>query len=217
MKTWSAENPKASLMAEKRSAIVDAALRAFLESGYAQTSMDSIASAAGVSVKTIYRHFDNKDDLFVGVMQEACGRSDAGDGESEDDAEPSWFSAPPDVALVIAGKQYLVRILSATELAMYRVVVRDSPRFPVLGQRFRAYAIEHRYGVFSQYLERWKSKEKWKIEDLNRASETFSTLLRSQIYEAAVFSTAPTSDAEIAAQAKRASIAMLALLEAGVL
>jgi hypothetical protein len=49
--TWTADNPKASLMKRKRAAIVDAARCAFLENGYASTPMDRIAAAAGVSIK----------------------------------------------------------------------------------------------------------------------------------------------------------------------
>ena len=54
-KTWSADNPKAALMARKRAAIVDAALKAFLEAGYAEASVNRIAAAAGVSIKTVRR------------------------------------------------------------------------------------------------------------------------------------------------------------------
>ena len=71
-KTWSTDNPKAALMARKRAAIVDAALKAFLEAGYAEASVNRIAAAAGVSIKTLYRHFESKDDLFSAVMQAAC-------------------------------------------------------------------------------------------------------------------------------------------------
>jgi len=52
-KTWSADNPKAALMARKRAVIVDAALKAFLEAGYAEASVNRIAAAAGVSIKTV--------------------------------------------------------------------------------------------------------------------------------------------------------------------
>ena len=72
MKIWSADNPKAALMERKRAAIVAAARQVFLENGYAQASMDRIAESAAVSVKTIYRHFENKDELFSAVMQAAC-------------------------------------------------------------------------------------------------------------------------------------------------
>ena len=62
--TWPDGNPKAALMERKRGAIVAAARQTFLENGYGQASMDRIAESAPVSVKTIYRHFKNKDELF---------------------------------------------------------------------------------------------------------------------------------------------------------
>ena len=40
-------------MEKKHAAIVDAARTAFLESSYAETSMDSIAKAAKVRIKTV--------------------------------------------------------------------------------------------------------------------------------------------------------------------
>src|SRR3546814_5567942 len=59
-------------MTRKRKAIVEAARRQFLDSGYAESSVNRIAAEAGVSIKTLYRHFDNKDDLFQAVMEEVC-------------------------------------------------------------------------------------------------------------------------------------------------
>ncbi len=76
VKIWSDNDPKAALMTRKRKMIVDAALQAFLESGYGESSVNRIAAAAGVSIKTLYRHFESKDELFNAVMQAAC--SDTG-------------------------------------------------------------------------------------------------------------------------------------------
>ena len=56
-------------MDQKRAVIVAAALDAFLDAGYAGASVNHIAAAAGVSIKTLYRHYDSKDDLFSAVMQ----------------------------------------------------------------------------------------------------------------------------------------------------
>src|SRR6202030_3631458 len=96
-KTWSADNPKAALMARKRAAIVDAALKAFLEAGYAEASVNRIAAAAGVSIKTLYRHYESKDDLFSAVMQAACGKPGGADDEGE--PPPPWYAEPPAKAL----------------------------------------------------------------------------------------------------------------------
>src|SRR6202011_6067937 len=99
LKKWSDDNPKAALMERKRAAIVAAARQAFLESGYAQASMDRIAESAEVSVKTIYRHFENKDELFSAVMQAACRADSSIPAEGSDDASPAarltWFETSP--------------------------------------------------------------------------------------------------------------------------
>src|SRR5260370_39820552 len=81
VKRWSESNPKAALMEQKRSAIVAAARRAFLNAGYSLTSMDGIAELANVSVKTVYRHFENKDELFSAVMQAVCHDNGIPSGE----------------------------------------------------------------------------------------------------------------------------------------
>ena len=92
-KTWSADNPKAALMARKRAVIVDAALKAFLEAGYAEASVNRIAAAAGVSIKTLYRHYESKAELFSAVMQAACGKA-PGESDEQDKPPPTWYAAP---------------------------------------------------------------------------------------------------------------------------
>jgi len=53
---------------EKRSELVDAARRLFIEDGYDATSMTAIARAAGVAPNTIYWYFGDKDDLLIAVL-----------------------------------------------------------------------------------------------------------------------------------------------------
>jgi AcrR family transcriptional regulator len=48
---------------QTRAAIADAAVALFAERGFAETTMDDVAEAAGVSRRTAYRHFPSKDDL----------------------------------------------------------------------------------------------------------------------------------------------------------
>lgn len=57
--------------AATRQKIVDAALNAFLEHGYAGATMQKIAASAGVVVETIYRTFDGKAGLFRAAVEAA--------------------------------------------------------------------------------------------------------------------------------------------------
>src|ERR1700733_15215877 len=72
MKTAAKRTSKAAMVAVRDRAIVLAAHDHFLRDGFAGASMDAIAKSAGVSVKTIYSHFANKDELFSKVMIAAC-------------------------------------------------------------------------------------------------------------------------------------------------
>jgi TetR/AcrR family transcriptional repressor of mexJK operon len=51
--------------------MLDAARDRFLEDGYDRTSVDAVAAQAGVSKRTIYDHFVDKDGLFAGVVERA--------------------------------------------------------------------------------------------------------------------------------------------------
>jgi AcrR family transcriptional regulator len=55
---------------EKVDVIYQAAVEVFAECGFDQAKMDEIAQAAGVAKGTIYYHFDSKEELFVGLMNE---------------------------------------------------------------------------------------------------------------------------------------------------
>src|SRR5262245_7986709 len=48
---------------QTRTDIADAAVALFVDHGYVETTMEAVAEAAGVSRRTAYRHFPNKEDL----------------------------------------------------------------------------------------------------------------------------------------------------------
>jgi len=56
----------------KREAILEAAKSLFLSLGYANTSMDAVAAAAGVSKLTVYSHFTDKQTLFCSAVMATC-------------------------------------------------------------------------------------------------------------------------------------------------
>lgn len=56
--------------AERPEEIIRAALEVFAQKGFSATRMEDIARQAGVSGGTIYRYFDNKEDVFKAAVQE---------------------------------------------------------------------------------------------------------------------------------------------------
>src|SRR6516164_895653 len=50
--------------------ILDAALAAFAERGFAATRLDDVAARAGITKGTLYLYFRNKEDLFKAVVRQ---------------------------------------------------------------------------------------------------------------------------------------------------
>ncbi|QFZ21451.1 TetR/AcrR family transcriptional regulator [Saccharothrix syringae] len=67
------ERPQRGL-SRKHGDITRAAREVFGRVGYLMASIDMIASEAGVSTRTIYNHFDNKEHLFAAVVTESSRR-----------------------------------------------------------------------------------------------------------------------------------------------
>jgi AcrR family transcriptional regulator len=66
---------------QTRQAISDAATRLFSQHGFEAVSLSQVAEAADVSVKTIFNHFGNKEDLFfdrAGELQSSIVRTISG-------------------------------------------------------------------------------------------------------------------------------------------
>jgi AcrR family transcriptional regulator len=82
---------------ERRSAIVDAALRVFSEGSYAGATTADLARAAGVSEPILYRHFASKRDLYFACLDEAWQRirERIESQVSERDSEEAWRAMSP--------------------------------------------------------------------------------------------------------------------------
>ncbi len=56
--------------AQRREQLISVATQLFAERGYEATTTAAIADAAGVTEPILYRHFHNKQDLFVAIVRE---------------------------------------------------------------------------------------------------------------------------------------------------
>ena len=216
-KPGSPRTAKADLVAEKDRAIVLAARENFLRDGFAGASMDAIAKSAGVSVKTIYGHFANKDELFSKVMVGACTDNLLGDIPSEDALEQRfpWFKKATQEGLFEAGREYLRHLLSEEELALYRAVTRDAYRFPELGRQYQQSIARGRTGILVAYLKGVFRSREWTRRSAVQDAATYEGLLRARIFEEALHGLASVDSDAIARHAMLASETMWKLLADG--
>jgi AcrR family transcriptional regulator len=120
----------------KRDQIRAAARRLFLENGFAETSMDAVTAAAGVSKQTLYRYYESKSALFGDVLGQLIAEP------RPPIAREPTETAPRNLAdlqrlLVVASRRYLARVMEPEQLALLRVVIAEGSRFPDLTESFR--------------------------------------------------------------------------------
>lgn len=111
--------------AQKRTAIVEAATKLFLDSGYDGTSLARIAEEAGVSRATLFKQFTTKAALFEAIVTEHWKVDD----EEAPLPEPGNLRA----GLEVLGRRYAALLTQPGMAALHRIVIAEVPRFPELG------------------------------------------------------------------------------------
>jgi AcrR family transcriptional regulator len=165
--------------------IIRAAKDIFLEHGFGAASMDAIVQAAGVSKATVYAHFSSKEELFAGVVETECLSrfTEFTIGEAD----------PRDPAKVLRGLAYkfLDLVLSPEALAVHRIILAETGRFPELGRIFWKVGPERVIGEVSRYLARVDAAGALSVPEPRLAAEQFLSLLKVELHLRRLLSIAP--------------------------
>jgi len=121
--------PRTYKSVDKAQQILTGALPEFLKYGYARTSMDRIASSAGVSKQTLYSHFSDKEGLFRALIEHMGARK----------FQLVWskpLRGEPEEVLRGLAERILSEVNEKDHLAFARLIVAESRERPDLGELF---------------------------------------------------------------------------------
>jgi AcrR family transcriptional regulator len=117
---------RAERTAERRAAIIEAALDEFISRGFTATRLDDVAKRAGVAKGTLYLHFKDKESMFEELIRTAMvpliGR----------------LHAPPPIGgsvrdAIEGFAQNFIREVGSTRRGdIVRLIVAEGPRFPAI-------------------------------------------------------------------------------------
>jgi AcrR family transcriptional regulator len=117
---------RAARAAERRQAIIEAALEEFIARGFTATRLDDVAKRAGVAKGTIYLHFKDKESMFEELIRTALvpliGR----------------LHAPPPIggsvrdAIEGFARTFIQEVASTRRGDIVRLIVAEGPRFPAI-------------------------------------------------------------------------------------
>ncbi len=111
---------------QKKGAILDAATRLFLATGYDGTTLEAIAKGAEVSTGTLFKYFPSKAELFGGIMERAWAPDEFDPSAEEPDNRSQTLES--------IGLNYADRLADDDVVALFRVIIAEANRFPELGQ-----------------------------------------------------------------------------------
>lgn len=115
---------RATRAAERRAAIVEAAMDEFIARGFAATRLDDIAKRAGVAKGTIYLHFKDKESMFEELVRIVIVPVVA-----RLTALPPPAGSVRDLIEAFAGS-FLKEVIGTRRGDLVRLIVAEGPRFP---------------------------------------------------------------------------------------
>ena len=122
-------------MDERTTSLLLAAEATFGRKGFAATTMDDIAGAAGMSKKTLYKLFDSKTDLFRAMLLRSSGQfrfwDDAVTAGTPEDQLKLWLKRVADAAF------------SPKEIALHRLIVGERVTSPDFARIFSDIAFHY--------------------------------------------------------------------------
>lgn len=142
--------------AERRAAIVSAAMRLFGKNGFKGTTTREIALAVGVSEPVLYQHFSTKRELYTAIVDQMVAEAgcefEAAMSQIDDAAEPvKFFSTLADRILewyVHRGDHVRLLFFSALERHELAEIWHEKATAPFLNAVERAISLRKEQGHF---------------------------------------------------------------------
>jgi TetR/AcrR family transcriptional regulator, mexJK operon transcriptional repressor len=178
----------------KGEAIAAAALRLFLRDGYERTSVDAIAAEAGVSKRTIYNRYVDKENLFRSVLRNTFTAmlarfrliADAHFAEVTD-VEQDLTAFVREAALTLT--------MAPERLALIRLILTEAPYFPALVAEEAGQQSMH--GTIARVLDRLAQAGWLEVTDPDEAAEHLFALTFAQASNRSMFAGQPLSEPEV--------------------
>jgi len=169
--------PKASA---KRSAILDAAKRAFVRDGVGAVSIDAIAVEAGVSRQTVYNQLGDKDQLLIAVIEDVTSRSSV-----QLMAVVATFPERPDdvqAALTEFGVRLMARCMCDIDgRTLAWLLEREATRHPDLFAAWKAYGPGQDWPIIAACFARLAQDGYLDLDDPSVAARHFVALINADL------------------------------------
>jgi TetR/AcrR family transcriptional regulator, mexJK operon transcriptional repressor len=149
--------------------LIDVAGVMFMKFGFDGTSIDAVAEAAGMSKRTVYARYRDKNELFSAVLRNLIER---------------WlvpinqFQSGPSALepmLLQMGRHLLSSALAPQAVSVHRIIIGESERRPEFGRLANSEGRQPAIRAIAAALRRHAAE--LRVADLERAAEQFMSLV----------------------------------------
>jgi AcrR family transcriptional regulator len=154
---------RAERAAERRGAIIEAAMDEFIARGFAATRIDDVARRAGVAKGTIYLHFKDKESMFEELIRTAIVPM----------ITRLWGTPPQPGASVrdmVEGfaKTFIEEVATTRRGDLVRLIVAEGPRFPAVADFYYREVVSRGLGGMRALIELGIARGEIKQKNLAR-------------------------------------------------
>jgi AcrR family transcriptional regulator len=154
---------RAERAAERRGAIIEAAMDEFIARGFAATRLDDVAKRAGVAKGTIYLHFKDKESMFEELIRTAIVPM----------VTRLWGTPPQPGASVrdmVEGfaKTFIEEVATTRRGDLVRLIVAEGPRFPAVADFYYREVVSRGLGGMRALIELGIARGEIKQKNLAR-------------------------------------------------
>lgn len=177
-----------------RAAAIEAGRRLFLERGYAGATMDDIARAAGLSKRTLYNHYEDKETLFREIVDDVIAYAEGfARGLSTDLADLTADDVP--VVLHDLGRRLGLAILRPEVIALRRLLIGEAGSFPKLAATYFHRAPGRVLHALASGFDYLTNAGLLRVPEPHRAAEQFAYLVAGgPLDRALLLGTVPSED-----------------------
>ena len=172
-----------------RDRLLDTASNLFIEYGYGNLSLETIARDARVSMRTIYSQFGGKAGLFGAVIRRYSDQFVT--GLSEEYA----LKRSPEEALAAFAKHFLHRITRPDAVRLRTILIGESLRFPDLATQFYEQGPQRTLDHLAQFFARQQQAGYFAAAmNPHFLADQFLSALRSERFQKLQLGLEPTPD-----------------------
>ena len=192
---------------------MDAATALFLRDGYRNTNMDQIAADASVSKQTVYKHFEDKEQLFREIVLGVTGNSEAIIVGFASVLNKDEVRSVADVQTVLTelARGYIDGVLRPNVLSLRRLIIAEAARFPDLARTYYDQAPSRGIDVIADALRSFEQQGLLAMADARLAAAHLAYLVLGIPQDRALFCPeerpSPAERDRLAAEAVRVFLA----------